>query len=222
MISSIMNAIDQQKIVETSFIVIDFETVTPKGRPPEPIELAALRILPGLSRDTAFKFDRLIKPPDGAPITAFDTAQTGIRKQDVERESNASTVLREFDALLSGTLCVLVAQNARYESNILQRFAVDCPSAAALPMIDTVSLAKHVCPNLLNHKLDTLAQHFGIRIPQDRHRALPDVELTVGVFLALICDSTTARNLATISQLRQVAGVGRRDVQKEAQASLFD
>ena len=31
-------------IDDTEFLVIDFETITPKGRPPEPIEVEILRI----------------------------------------------------------------------------------------------------------------------------------------------------------------------------------
>lgn len=31
-------------IDDTEFLVIDFETITPKGRPPEPIEVGILRI----------------------------------------------------------------------------------------------------------------------------------------------------------------------------------
>ena len=216
-----MSVLDEQKIEQTAFIVLDFETVTPKGRPPEPIELAALRILPGLVLDTALKFDQLIKPPAGAPITPFDTAQTGIRAQDLEHAPSASTALREFDAMLQGVPYVLVAQNARYEASILQRFAIDCPTTAALTIIDTVSLAKHICPDLPNHKLDTLAARFGIPIPVQRHRALPDVELTVRVFLSLISETKAERGLTTIAELRRVAGVNR-PAQKEVQTSLFD
>jgi len=216
-----MSVIDQQKIAEATFIVLDFETVTPKGRPAEPIVLAALRILPGLMLDTALKFDQLIKPPAGAPITPFDTAQTGIRAQDLEHAPSASTVLREFDALLQGVPYVLVAQNARYEASILQRFSMDCPTTAALTIVDTVSLAKHVCPDLPNHKLYTLAARFAIPIPVQRHRALPDVELTVRVFISLITEATSARGLTTIAELRRIAGVNR-PAQKEIQASLFD
>ena len=216
-----MNAADCREVGAVTFVVLDFETVTPKGRPPEPIELAALRILPGLVTDPTFKFDRLIKPPDGAPITSFDTAQTGIRAQDVERAPDASTVLREFDQLFQGMPCVLVAQNARYEASILQRFALDCPAAAALAIIDTVTLAKHVCPGLPNYKLNTLAQRFAIPVPVQRHRALPDVELTVSVFKSLVTEARTAPGLSTIAELEHVAVVNR-PAQKEPQASLFD
>jgi DNA polymerase-3 subunit epsilon len=216
-----MSVGDSREVGAVTFVVLDFETVTPKGRPPEPIELAALRILPGLMTDPTFKFDRLIKPPPGAPITPFDTAQTGIHPQDVERAPNASSVLREFDQFFQGLPCVLVAQNARYEASILRRFALDCPAAAALTIVDTVSLARHVCSDLPNHKLDTLAQHFAIPIPAQRHRALPDVELTAAIFKSLVNEARSVLGLSTMAELQRVAGVNR-PAQSEGQASLFD
>lgn len=213
-----MTMAESLRLDDLTFVVLDFETVTPKGRPPEPIELAALRILPGLTVDAEFRFDRLIKPPAGAPITPFDTAQTGITAQNVAGAPDASSVLQEFDWSLRGMPCVLVAQNARYEASILQRFSADCPVAAASTMLDTVGLAKHLCPDLPNHKLDTLARHFSIPIPVQRHRALPDVELTVHVLLALLLRPGAPKTLA---ELRRVAGINR-PPQREMQASLFD
>ena len=35
-------------VINTEFVVIDFETITPKGRSPEPIELGMLRIVENL------------------------------------------------------------------------------------------------------------------------------------------------------------------------------
>jgi DNA polymerase III epsilon subunit-like protein len=47
--------LDKRRIEECSFIVVDFETTTPKGHPPEPIELGAMRITTGLHIDILIK-----------------------------------------------------------------------------------------------------------------------------------------------------------------------
>lgn len=173
-------------VTDMTFVVVDFETVTPKGRPPEPLELAALRLEPGLVLDPTCCFSWLIRPPADAPLTEFDTRQTGIRAQDIVDAPDAATVLHRFDEHLGHELPVLVAHNARYEAAIFRRFAHHCPQAAALSFLDTVALSKHMVPGLPNYKLDTLAHHFGLAIPADRHRALPDVALTLQVLLRLL------------------------------------
>lgn len=194
-------------IRETTFVVVDFETVTPKGRPPEPLEFAAMQLLPGLVLDLTFRCSWLIRPPADAPLTAFDTRQTGIRAQDIADAPDAATVLRQFDAGLRPDVHVLVAHHARYEAAIFQRFAACCPQATALPFLDTVALGKQIAPGLANYQLDTLAQHFHLAIPTNRHRALPDVELTIQVLHHLLAQYLEKRPQATIIDLLRLAGI---------------
>ena len=51
-------------VIDTEFLVIDFETITPKGRSPEPIELGMLRIVEN-KIDLKAGIDFLIKLPQG-------------------------------------------------------------------------------------------------------------------------------------------------------------
>lgn len=207
-------------ISDVQFVVLDFETVTPKGRPPEPIELAAMRINPGLKIDSQFKFNHLIRPPEGAPITSFDTAQTGIRWSDVEDAPSASEVLSQFEHLFGSSPCILVAQNARYEASVILRYSVACPSVAKMVFIDTVMLGKYVIPSLTNYKLDTLADYLHIRIPAGRHRALPDVELTVQIFIKLL-NLGREKGMVTIDSLKKVACISPQQAEEFIQGSLF-
>ena len=202
-------------INEVSFVVFDFETVTPAGRPPEPLELAVMCLPPGLSLDQAWSRNWLIKPPEGAPLTAFDTHQTGIRVQDIQDAPSASTALQDFDCCLPRGIVVLVAHNARYDAAIVQRFVQDCPYAASLPYVDTLALGKHLVPHLSNYKLDTLAHHFALPIPPQRHRALPDVEVTVHLFLRLVALLTSGPH-APIADLLHLAGCKVKPVQQNS------
>ncbi len=192
---------------ETAFVVVDFETVTPKGRPPEPLELAAMRLLPGLVVDPHFQFSELIRPPTDAPLTAFDTRQTGIREQDIADAPGAATILHRFDMCLGQERPLLVAQNARYEAAIFQRFAACCPQVATLSFLDTMALGKHLVPGLINYTLDTLARHFQLAIPANRHRALPDVELTIQILQHLLQGYLEKAPQATIVDLLRIGGI---------------
>lgn len=196
-----------QLVTEAPFVVLDFETVTPAGRSPEPMELATMRLAPGLTIDLDFRLSWLICPPADVPLTAFDTRQTGIRTQDIEHAPNAATVLRAFDERLQAETPLVVAHNAHYEAAIVQRSAAVCPHVATLPFLDTVALGKYFVPSLDNYKLDTLAQHFGLPIPAQRHRALPDVELTVQIFLRLLHQHLERLPQMTVTNLLQIAGI---------------
>ena len=216
--------LNQIKIEEASFVVLDFETVTPKGRPPEPIELAAMRINPGPQVDHKFKFDNLISPPDGAPLTPFDTAQTGIRWNDVRDKPSVSVVLRELDALLQDRKYLFIAQNARYEAAIINRFPDACQHIINMPFIDTIALAKYLIPTMLNYKLDSLAKYFSIPTPVNRHRALPDVEITLQIFLKLLGMGRKSNKILRVIDLRRIAQIKIKKYRskKANQRTLFD
>jgi len=203
----------QQPVTDVPFLIIDFETTTPVGRPPEPLELAALRLAPGPAIDPDFRVSWLIRPPADAPLTAFDTRQTGIREQDIEHAPDALTVLGTFDGRLRDEAPILVAHNAHYEAALLRRFAHACPRASRLPFLDTVALGKHLVPGLRDYKLDTLARHFSLPIPANRHRALPDVELTALIFLQLLRLRLERFPRTTVPDLLRVAGLKRQAVQ---------
>ncbi|MEO6890605.1 MAG: 3'-5' exonuclease [Ktedonobacteraceae bacterium] len=215
---------EQRRIEETPFIVLDFETVTPKGHSPEPIELGIMRLARGLHLDAICTRNWLITPPDDAPLTEFDTRQTGIHWHDLQGMPVARTVLAEFEALVQGDEYVLVAHSASYEAAILQRFSDVCPRAAAMPCIDTAALGRRLVPHLPNYRLDTLAAHFSLPLPVQRHRALPDVALTVGVFLGLLETRTrTVLPIITIADLTRIAGLrrGAQPQKRPVQMGLF-
>lgn len=79
-------------------IVIDFEALTPAGRPLEPIEVAALalRHSDGRWREQA-RFSALIRPPVDVPVTARCTALTGITAEMLAPARSAQEVLGELD-----------------------------------------------------------------------------------------------------------------------------
>lgn len=218
---------DQSLLTAVSFIVMDFETVTPAKRPPEPIELAALRIMPGLRVDQQWKADWLIKPPDGAPLTAFDTRQTGIREADLAGKPAAAEILRAFETLVCQDQkedvhvpTLLVAHHASYDAQIIWRYAECCPTLAALPCVDTIALARQVVPHLSSYRLDELARSFSLPIPPNRHRSLPDVQLTIQILLRCLHRYLENNPAATVADLLRLAGITRTraHVQKEQSA----
>jgi DNA polymerase III subunit epsilon len=192
----------------TTFLFLDFETTTPKGTRPEPIEVAAVAAHPTGSRLVeTLRYGSLIRPPSHAPVTPFDTDQTGITPQDVASAPPAAQVLAELDAALPDTPCLLVAHNAPYEASLLYDFHAHCPRLAATHLIDTVRLARAVLPGLPSYGLDHLMYHLRVPRPAERHRALPDVLITVELFTRLVHHGARHGHWSTLRELQKAAGV---------------
>lgn len=172
-------------IQEQSFIIIDFETVTPKGYSPEPIQMG----LVGIDNLTVSEHKRkswFIKPPDYAPLTYFDTLQTKITKKDLEDADSADSIFNILENICSEKDYIFIAQNANYEYNICKRYSESRENLKNVKFIDTIKLAKLQFPNLKSYKLDELARLLEIKIPEGRHSALVDCVITGEVFVKLI------------------------------------
>lgn len=207
----------------TTFAVIDFETTTPRGYSPEPIEVAVicLRVHGARMAETA-RFSQLMRPPAHAPVTPFDTDQTGITSQMVATRPPAGEVLAGLDAWFTcAQPWLLVAHHAPTEAAVLYNYRQHCPRLAATHLLDTVRLARAVHPGLHSHGLDVLRDHLKIPRPPDRHRALPDTMVTAELFQRLIDQGAQAGLWDTLRQIRKAGGYEARAA-KPRQEALFD
>ncbi|MFD8379052.1 PolC-type DNA polymerase III [Streptomyces sp. NPDC059679] len=193
----------------TPFWVIDFEGTTPRGHRPEPIEVAVLAVQhrPGVGPlPTGFTFRSFIKPPGHAPLTPRDTAQTGIRPQDLADASPAPVVLAELESQVPEGPVLLVAHHAPVGAGFLYAYRDACPRLALTPLIDTVLLARTVHPTLDSYRLDALISHLKLPPPARRHRAMDDVSITVRVFRKLLGDAARCGLLTSLADLTRIAG----------------
>jgi DNA polymerase III subunit epsilon len=210
---------DDGRFGRTCFVVIDFEATTPAGHRPEPIDVAAvaLRATGGGLREVS-RFAGLIRPPGHAPVTPFDTEQTGITVAMVAERPAAAEVLAQLDSRLTEPPYLLVAHNAPTEAGILYDYRLHCPTLATIDFLDTVRLARAVFPDLYSHRLDVLINHLGIRRPIDRHRAMPDVEITVAVFSRILAEGASTGRWRTLRQVREDGLYGARAGRPEQEA----
>jgi DNA polymerase III subunit epsilon len=205
----------------TTYVVIDFETTTPAGHRPEPIEVAALALrVDGSRMAEVFRYEALIRPPGHAPVTGFDARQTGITPQMVADALPAAAVLAALDARLANPPYRLVAQHAPTEGGIVYDYRHNCPRLAAAPLLDTVRLARAVYPDLPSHRLDVLLDHMRIARPAGRHRAMPDVQATAELFVRLIEAGSAAGLWHTLADLSAAAGLAAKATQPR-QDALF-
>jgi DNA polymerase-3 subunit epsilon len=196
------------RLAAVTFIVIDFEALTPAGQPAEPTEIAAIAFRPkdGRLAEQA-RFEELIRPPAGIPVTAFDQRMTGITARMLDTARPAADVLATLDQQAASPPRRLVAHHAPTEAGLIGRQRQHCPALAATALLDTVRMARAVIPHLPSYRLDEVLRHYRIPRPAGRHRAMPDAQVTGEVFGRLLADGARLGLWATLTDLDVAAGL---------------
>ncbi|MFB8766886.1 3'-5' exonuclease [Nocardiopsis alba] len=206
----------------TTFVVIDFEATTPAGHPAQPIEVAALalRYEQGDWVEVG-RFASLIRPPEFAPGTRFNTLHSGLTSEHLASAPTPAEALGALDRRFTAdSRYLLVAQHAATEAGLLYNQREHCPVAARIDLLDTIPLARRMVPGLADYRLDTLLGHYSIPLPADRHRAAADVRVTARVFTRLIEDADREGSVRDLTELVKVAGRTAK-VGRPAQGELF-
>jgi DNA polymerase III epsilon subunit family exonuclease len=165
---------------ELEFVVVDVEATGAKTPPNRLIELGAYKIRGGRIVD---QFLSLVNPE--IPIPRFVASLTGISNDMVKRAPMFAEVAPRWLDFVSDS--VLIAHNAPFDTSFLNHeiSRVYPGHRMVNPHLCTVKLSRRVLPELMNHRLDTIASHFSIPIAS-RHRAGSDALATAEIFLVLL------------------------------------
>ena len=82
---------------------------------------------------------------------------------------------------------MLVAHNASFDISFIRKAAADYDLPFTNAYLDTVSMSRFVNPDLKKHKLDTIAEYFGLG-DFNHHRAYEDAVTTAKIFIELITE----------------------------------
>ena len=165
---------------DLDFVVVDVEATGAKTPPNRLIELGAYRIRDGCIVD---KFLSLVNPE--IPIPRFVASLTGISNEMVKQAPVFADVAPQWLDFVSDS--ILIAHNSNFDANFLNHeiSRVYPGHRMVNPHLCTVKLSRRVLPELLNHRLDTIADHFSIPIVS-RHRAGCDALATAEIFIQLL------------------------------------
>jgi len=199
------------------FVIFDVETT---GLSPTDgdriIEIAAVKVKSGQVVD---KFYSLVNPQRSIPSQA--TMVNNITDEMVANAPLAADVLPQMIHFIGGA-CV-TGHNVRFDLNFLcyELSLTGRRLHDQTPAIDTLKMARELLPYLSNHKLAYLARSLGVVVDQT-HRAMADVEITVGVFLRLM-EMAGDKNLQQASVFLEQFGVEKPNFKltQKTQASLF-
>jgi DNA polymerase-3 subunit alpha (Gram-positive type) len=205
-IELVQTAFDARRLLETDFVVFDLETTGAKAPPCRVTEIGAFRVREG---KVVEKFHTLLNPE--MPIPAFITSLTGIHDHMVKDAPLFADIVDEFLEYLGDS--VLVAHNAPFDMRFINHeiSRVYGEYRLANPCLCTVQLSRRLLPQIENHKLKTVAEHYSISLV-NHHRASDDAKATAEIFVNLLEMLTTAgvHDIGSIRQmgLRRGAYVG--------------
>lgn len=174
-------ALGDRKLAELSYTVFDTETTGLHPRHgDEIIQIGASRIVNNKLLRGEF-FDQLIDPQ--RELSAASTAIHGITPQMLQGQPVIGKVLPAFHSFAAET--VLVAHNAAFDMRFLQLKEAETGCRFDHPVLDTLLLSAVIHPNQESHRLEAIAERFGIPII-GRHTAMGDAIVTGEVFLRMI------------------------------------
>jgi DNA polymerase-3 subunit epsilon len=192
-------ALDERPLGELVYTVFDTETtgLNPSGGD-EIIQIGAARVVNGrLLRQESF--EQLVDP--GRDLPKAGIAIHGITPDMVVGQPRIDEVFPAFHQFAQDT--VLVAHNAAFDMKFLQAPARRTGLRLQQPVLDTLLLSAVVHPHQESHRLEAIAERFGITV-LGRHTALGDALVTAEVLLKLI-PLLRDMGIVTLGQARAAA-----------------
>ena len=160
------------------FVFFDLETTGLSPRGCRIIEIGALRVAGG--GVACGSFHALIRIDE--PVPYFITRLTGITDDMLEEGDAIEHAFPRFCEFVEDL--PLVAYNVNFDMGFLRTEAARQRIQLKNKPVCALSVARKKLPGLANHKLKTVARHFGIEESQT-HRALDDCEMGLRVFSEL-------------------------------------
>lgn len=197
---------DRGQRIDSEYVVFDIETTGLSPRYNKIIEIGAVRIREGKIQDT---YSRFVNPE--VPIPYSITKLTSINDSMVIDSPTIETVLPEFLDYVGDA--ILVAHNAGFDTGFIKEFARRQGLPFDYTIVDTMTLAHILIPELGKYTLDRLCKQFGVSL-ENHHRACDDAAATAEIFVKML-KMVQDRNIQTISQLN-VMGSASPDAIKKA------
>lgn len=171
---------EKRELAATDFVVFDLETTGSKAPPCRITEIGAYRVSEGRVTE---EFHTLVDPE--CPIPPFIQSLTGITDEMVAGAPKFADVAADFLAFIGDS--VLVAHNSGFDMRFLNHeiARVYGKYRLANPCLCTVQLSRRLLPDILNHKLKTVAAHYEIELV-NHHRADADAFATAHIFVNLL------------------------------------
>lgn len=167
-------------------VVFDIETTGLSVQNCRITEIGAVKIKDGKVLDS---FDTFVNPE--MPIPPDIVKLTGITDAMVANAPDEARALNAFFQFVGkrtdGGPMILIAHNADFDTGFIRAAASRHSIPFENPYLDTLALVRYLLPDLKNHKLDTVAEHYGLG-DFNHHRACDDAEMLARIYFAVLKD----------------------------------
>ena len=164
--------------IDTTYCVLDLETTGFSAITEKITEVGIMKVKNGEVID---EFSCFVNPEKPIPQRVVEV--TNITDEMVKDAETIDKVFPKILEFLGDS--VVVAHNAKFDVGFLKQNAKVLGYEFDYTVIDTLTLAKDIFPNMKKYKLGKIADELGI-VVEVAHRALDDVDTTVKVFNVMI------------------------------------
>lgn len=168
------------KPFETETVVFDIETTGLSVQSCKITEIGAVKVKNG---EVTEVFNTFVDPE--VPIPQEIVELTSITDEMVAGAPKIKEALESFFKFIGGKDTLLVAHNANFDTGFIRQAAKDCNMEFNNPYLDTVALSRFLNPNLKKHKLDILAEHYGLG-DFNHHRACDDAAMLAAIYIKML------------------------------------
>ena len=204
---------DTKQLVENSrnqsfddpYVVFDIETTGFSPLSDRIIEIGAVKVVNGTITD---KFSTFVNPD--IPIPFRIEQLTSINDSMVLPAPKIDKVLPDFLKFCEG--CALVAHNASFDVSFIAHNAEELGLPFDPTVLDTVTLARVLLPQLNRYKLDTVAKALNVSL-ENHHRAVDDAGATAEIFVSFL-KMLKERDISTLDELNKLSELDEEGIKK--------
>ncbi|MGL5049863.1 MAG: PolC-type DNA polymerase III [Fusobacteriaceae bacterium] len=178
-ISDIVHNSNNNRIDEEIYVVFDLETTGLNSHSNEIIEIGAVKLNGTRIVD---RYSTFVKPEGKIPQKI--TELTGITEEMVMDADSIENILSEFLDFVGDA--TLVAHNSNFDMGFIRKETKRILGREIEnSVIDTLSMARDVFPELKNYGLKTLTKRLGVSL-ESHHRAVDDSQATANMFVIFL------------------------------------
>ena len=158
------------KPYDRPIVVLDFESTGLNTGKAKIIEIGAVKLVNGTVTDT---FEQMVDPLEPIPPKVVEL--TGISDSQVQGQMTAAEALPKLLEFIGDA--PLAAHNANFDVSLMQAELRRLGMEWNGPVLDTLSYARKLYPELKSFRLAALCRHLGVSL-KNAHRAVHDATAT--------------------------------------------
>ena len=199
--SILVNPYEIKNLEEKDIVVFDIETTGLSKFNDNITEIGAVKVRNG---EVIEVFQKLVNPEMVIPDFIVDL--TGITNEMVANEPTIDKIMPEFLDFADNS--ILAAHNAEFDIGFIQRKSLELGIEFKPIYLDTLWLARALNSDLKNHKLNTLAKHYQVKL-LNHHRASDDARATADILIKMLESISSDLKISEINDIETQYEPGR-------------